>query len=95
MAFVNVLVACLSRKRTLAPSLKCEWQVNRSTSYHDSIQTRIASTSELSYDLVQAEVGTGKEKMDNVDLDFPVIPVIENHACGDTIEELYYSFCGL
>ena len=92
MAFVNVLAACLSTKRTLLP-----WNAVRTAKpgysfrgfYYDSLQTRITSTFELSYDLVCAEVGTGKEKTDNVDLDLPVIPVVENHTCGDMIKKLY------
>ena len=41
--------------------------------YYDSIQPRIASPSELSYDVVRADVGTSKEEMDNADLELPVI----------------------
>ena len=44
------------------------------------------------------ELGTSKEKMDNVDLDLPIIlgeefknVKIRDHACGGTIEKLYYS----
>ena len=32
----------------------------------------------MSYDLVHAAVGANKEKMDQVDLDLPIIPVIES-----------------
>ena len=81
MAIVNVSVACLSTKRTLFP-----WNtVNASKPEHSfrdffykSIQLRIPSTSELSYDLVHAAVGANKDKVDKVDLELPIIPVVES-----------------
>ena len=101
MSFVNVSVVCLSSKRTLLP-----WNIVRASKsehslrgfYYSSIQTHIASTSELSYGLVHVEVGTSKEKMDKVGLELPIIlgeefknVKIRDHACGDTIKKLYYS----
>ena len=46
--------------------------------FHDStIQQRISSAQEVTYDLVQAELSSCKEKLDPVDLDLPVIMVVE------------------
>ena len=81
MAIVNVSVACLSTKWTLFP-----WNIVSASEpehsfrdfFYKSIQPHIPSTSELSYDLVHAAVGANKEKMDKVDLDLPVIPVVES-----------------
>ena len=81
MAIVNVSVACLSTKRTLFP-----WNIVSASEpehsfrdfFHESILPRIPSTSDLSYDLVHAVVGANKEKMDKVDLDLPVIPVVDS-----------------
>ena len=81
MAIVNVSVACLSTKRTLFP-----WNIGSASEpghsfcdfFYESIQPCIPSTSELSYDLAHAAVGANKEKMDKVDLDLPVISVVES-----------------
>ena len=81
MAIVNVSVACLSTKRTLFP-----WNIVSTSKpehsfrdfFYKSIQPHIPSASELSYDLVHAAVGANKEKMDKVDLDLPIIPVVES-----------------
>ena len=81
LAIVNVSVACLSTKRTLFP-----WNIVSASElehsfrdfFYESIQPCIPSMSELSYDLVHAAVGANKEKMDKVDLDLPVIPVVES-----------------
>ena len=43
--------------------------------YDFCIQQRISSNT---YDLVHAELGTSKEKMDRVDLDLPVVTVVES-----------------
>ena len=92
MAIVNVSVACLSTKRTLFP-----WNIVSASKpehsfhnfFYESIQPRIPSTSELSYDLVHAAVGANKEKMDKVDLDLPVIPVVESV----TFYKYVYMYC--
>ena len=43
-----------------------------------SIHSRPPTTSSAEqYNLAHAEVGTSKEKMDKVDLDLPVVPVVD------------------
>ena len=46
--------------------------------YVSCIQQCISSAQEVTYDLVHAELGSYKEKMDHVDLDLPVITVVES-----------------
>ena len=46
--------------------------------YDFCIHQRISSAQEMTYDLVRAELGSSKEKMDQVDLDLPVITVVES-----------------
>ena len=43
-----------------------------------SIHSRLPTTSSAErYDLVHAEVGTSKEKLDKIDLDLPLVPVVD------------------
>ena len=46
--------------------------------YDFCIQQRISSAQEVTYDLVHTELGSCKEKMDQVDLDLPVITIVES-----------------
>ena len=48
--------------------------------------------SELSYDLVHAAVGANKEKMDKVDLDLPVIPVVDSFVTDELLTVVWYPF---
>ena len=78
---VNVCVACLTNKTTILP-----WNIVRASDrehffrdfYVSCIQQRIFSAQEVTYDLVRAELGSCKEKMDHVDLDLPVITIVES-----------------
>ena len=62
--------------------------------FEQSIQPRIPASSKVSLSLVKAEVGTNKEKLDIVDLNLAIAPVlhledkfndveIRDHACED------------
>ena len=77
---INVCVAC-TNKTTILP-----WNIvkadDREYSFRDfyvsCIEQRVPSTQEVTYELVRAELGSSKEKMDLVDLELPVITVVES-----------------
>ena len=48
--------------------------------YVSCIQQRFSSTLEVTYELVRAELGSSKEKMDRIDLGLPVITVVESYG---------------
>ena len=82
MAILNISVMCLSRKTTILP-----WNIvyvsETDHSFRDffkhSIQPRLPSASIESWiDLVKAEVGTSKDKLDLVDLSLVIGPVVES-----------------
>lgn len=49
-----------------------------STPFNVCIHHRISSDQEVTYELVHAELGSCKEKLDRVDLELPVIAVVES-----------------
>ena len=82
VVLINVCVTCLTSKKTLLP-----WNIKSESDEHlsfrdyftASILPHIPTTSSATYyELVRAEVGTSKEKVDGVDLDLPVVPVVES-----------------
>ena len=78
---INVCVACLTSKTTLLPwnIVSANDREHSFRGFYDScIQHRIRSDQEGTYELVRAELGSCKEKLDQVDLDLPVITVVES-----------------
>ena len=82
MMIANVSVTHLLSKKTLLSWNICK-QVKMNTPFviflmHQYMHVSPAHLNSCTYDIVSAEVDFTKEKMDKVDLDFHVIPVIES-----------------